>query len=128
MDWKDAIEEAEEDFESGYAYEESYEGEYSKEGNELSPVFARARDIIRRRYQEEASYNYKRYLKGKWWLSMRKRVLARDNNACVDCEGMAWQVHHITYENKGNEMEFYDCISLCDTCHKKRHGLKVVVE
>ena len=61
------------------------------------------------------------YLKTGKWAVLRIKALTRDDYTCQGClEKKAVQVHHITYENIGNEFCF-ELISLCDDCHEKIH-------
>ncbi len=59
------------------------------------------------------------YLKTDKWAMLRSKILERDGGICQGClEKKAVQVHHITYENIGNEFCF-ELISLCDECHER---------
>jgi len=46
--------------------------------------------------------------------------MARDNHMCQYCGGEATEVHHLTYENIGNE-PLEDLIAICRLCHKDQH-------
>jgi len=52
----------------------------------------------------------------RWW-----DIHNRDTYACPDCQrtrnehGRRWEVHHINGEAG-------ECVGLCQTCHKVRHG------
>ena len=75
------------------------------------------------------------------WLRVRKEILKRYHNVCVDCRAAgrytkATTVHHINYvkhhpelaleamyiDDKGCEQR--NLISLCHECHEKRHGYR----
>lgn len=75
------------------------------------------------------------------WLRVRKEILKRDHNECVDCRAAgrytkATTVHHINHvkhhpelaleamyiDDKGCEQR--NLISLCHKCHEKRHGYR----
>jgi CRISPR-associated protein Cas5/CasD subtype I-E len=50
------------------------------------------------------------------WKSVRKQRLEFDNGLCVFCKSAADEVHHVTYENAGQE-QIEDLRSLCRLCH-----------
>ena len=55
------------------------------------------------------------------WHCRRLAVLARDGHICTICEkNQATQVHHITYDNLGNE-PLEDLQSVCEECHNNLH-------
>lgn len=63
-------------------------------------------------------WDYDKYLRSALWRGIRKRVLQRDNNRCIRCEGKATLVHHRSYgasvmagEDDGQ------LASLCEGCH-----------
>lgn len=67
--------------------------------------------------------NYKDYMRSDKWKVKRKKVLERDNYTCVSClEEKATQVHHITYDNLGDE-PLFNLVSVCGKCHCKIHGI-----
>lgn len=63
------------------------------------------------------SSEYKTYIESKEWQDIRKRIFRRDNYKCQIC-GSCYnlQVHHITYENMGQEKDA-DLVTLCEKCH-----------
>jgi 5-methylcytosine-specific restriction endonuclease McrA len=64
---------------------------------------------------------YVRYMNSPEWRALRKKVLRRDEGACVDCSsGEALQIHHLTYARFGAE-QLEDLVTLCDGCHEARH-------
>lgn len=75
----------------------------------------------------EHSSRYDRYMNSKEWEKKRSEL---DDNKCVMCgrpnglqkDGVTpiLQVHHIHYQNLGNE-PIEDLVSLCPTCHKRIH-------
>ena len=70
-----------------------------------------------------ASARYLNYLQSAEWRYLAARVRARDNNMCQDCgNNHQLHVHHLTYERIYHE-PLTDLITLCDTCHRVRHGL-----
>lgn len=50
------------------------------------------------------------------WKTIRKERLTLDSGLCVFCKSPAEEVHHVTYENVGNE-RIEDLRSLCRICH-----------
>ena len=69
--------------------------------------------------------DYYRYLESITWKLKRLEVLKRDRFRCRDCGrcNCSLQVHHLTYANLYDE-PLEDLITLCDDCHKKRHGIE----
>jgi hypothetical protein len=75
----------------------------------------------RRKQQREAFWKlYAEYLDSPEWASKRAQVLRRDKYTCQihknGCTRKAVQVHHLTYENVGNE-PLEDLTSACVHCH-----------
>ena len=73
---------------------------------------------------------YAAYLETPAWQQRRNATLQRDNHTCRNCgtKGTAratrtteLHVHHLTYKRLGNEHPD-DLITLCHSCHAKRHG------
>ena len=53
---------------------------------------------------------------------MRSQVLSRDGWRCQDCGARKnLQVHHIKPRNRFGEDSMYNLITLCASCHGKRH-------
>lgn len=64
---------------------------------------------------------YQEYLQTEHWRNKRKSALKRAKYKCQLCNNKEnLQVHHNTYENRGNEKD-EDLIVLCEDCHKKFH-------
>ena len=56
------------------------------------------------------------------WRGLRDRVILRCDRTCEGCmDGMVDYVHHLTYENLGDEFLF-ELIGLCRKCHSRYHG------
>jgi len=69
-------------------------------------------------------YKYIEYLNSKKWKDKRNLVFERDNYKCQECkEKNADDVHHLTYDNLGNE-NLNELVSVCRECHKKIHDMK----
>ena len=63
--------------------------------------------------------SYKRYLQSDKWAMIRNAIIERDNFKCTVCDSPDnLHVHHLTYENVGNEKD-EDLITLCRGCHFK---------
>ena len=68
--------------------------------------------------------NYNDYLMTRHWQLFRGEALKFYNNRCVVCGSTEKLcVHHNNYDNRGRET-FNDVIVVCDSCHKKIHGIK----
>lgn len=76
------------------------------------------------RMWDEIKEEYRERLNSEDWKKLREAVLIRDRYLCKDCKKLATQVHHISYEKLECDDEIKDCISLCRSCHKKRHGIQ----
>jgi len=80
-----------------------------------------AKDILEK-LEYLKSMPYKEYLQSDHWKAMRKRQLKLGNYKCNLCNSKDnLNVHHNTYENRGNEKD-EDLIVLCQECHAKFHG------
>lgn len=69
---------------------------------------------------------YKAYLMSDHWQEFRKYVLETRGRKCEDCgvtEGVVFDVHHLSYENLGDE-QLEDVVVLCHSCHMARHPEK----
>ena len=80
----------------------------------------RKQDQTRDVNKESRKYWYQCYLLSEQWKTRRSAVMARDNHMCQYCGGEATEVHHLTYENIGNE-PLEDLIAICRLCHKDQH-------
>lgn len=64
---------------------------------------------------------YKQYLQTEHWKNVRQKALHRSANKCQLCNSdYRLNVHHRTYENRGDEKPS-DLIALCGSCHEKFH-------
>ena len=65
--------------------------------------------------------SYSDYLKSDKWINFRSRVFAKRGFKCESCSSKKnMQLHHLTYENVGNEHD-EDVMILCQQCHEKAH-------
>lgn len=70
---------------------------------------------------------YEQYLRSPEWREKRRRVLSRARGYCEGCgRALATQVHHLTYDNIGDELLF-QLVAICDDCHEKVHQKKAAV-
>jgi len=67
-------------------------------------------------------WEYIEYLKSQDWRDRRKELMSEANWECNQCGEKATQLHHISYENLGEEELDYDVIALCTDCHNEIHG------
>lgn len=77
-------------------------------------------------YELESQYNwfqkYNEYLNSECWHNKRKRIIALDDGRClITSQTKNIQVHHIHYNNVGNERDC-ELITLSEETHKKIHG------
>src|SRR5690606_20125963 len=71
----------------------------------------------------ETAYNA--YLNSPFWQAKRKLILERDNFLCQFCNAAkATQVHHLSYDNLGNECDF-ELLSVCYPCHQIIHDIEI---
>lgn len=69
---------------------------------------------------------YKEYLTTSHWQLVRSRALSAAGNRCQICNSdKQLNVHHRTYENRGNEKPS-DVTVLCRMCHEKFHDVRKV--
>jgi 5-methylcytosine-specific restriction endonuclease McrA len=72
--------------------------------------------------------DYMRYLQSSDWRKRRKRLIKEACGCCQRCgrERKALQVHHITYERLGCELDT-DLMVVCPACHKVLEREKTVL-
>ena len=64
---------------------------------------------------------YETYLKSPKWKIRREQILTKCEGICSVCgDAPATQVHHLTYDRVGEELES-DLVGLCKPCHDKIH-------
>ncbi len=75
-------------------------------------------------FKAKQKVDYYRYLHSKKWQKKRKRILKRDGNKCSLCGSLGvLDVHHLSYENLGNEKD-WQLITVCRSCHDKLHSIQ----
>jgi len=66
--------------------------------------------------------NYRAYQLSNLWRRIRRRVLKRDAQTCLRCEGLASAVHHRRYTQAVLDGEDdSQLVSICDDCHRTVH-------
>lgn len=97
----------------------TYEQERQKEYEDLLQAAVEQQVEI----NSKTSRRYRDYLQSDAWRAKRKKVLKRANHTCEGClEAKAVEVHHLTYENFGDELLF-QLVALCKTCHEKCYSV-----
>lgn len=66
---------------------------------------------------------YEEYLLSPDWQKKREYTIKREKGLCQGCGGKAQAVHHLTYENIGNEL-YHELIAICNKCHRQIHAKK----
>lgn len=93
---------------------ESYAKSYRELSAELNKIKNMAKEADDRKWYEE-------YLKSSKWKNKRRLVLERCRFTCEGCgKARATQVHHLSYNNIGNEFLF-ELVGLCKHCHEALH-------
>jgi len=63
---------------------------------------------------------YSEYLQSEHWQKIRAERLKIDDYKCQKCgRPLDLQVHHLNYDNLGNEDIYSDLITLCKYCHHR---------
>jgi 5-methylcytosine-specific restriction endonuclease McrA len=88
-------------------------------------------EIIKQRFTEskrvsDRKKNYRKYINSKEWKLKRDAIVEKYKkcSCCGSEENL--NVHHLTYENLGNENES-DLLLLCKDCHKFVHKGKIKI-
>lgn len=73
---------------------------------------------------ELAAMPYSEYLRTPEWRDRRRQEIQAAEYKCANCgrRTTRLQVHHLTYERRGNEHPD-DLVVLCPHCHAQEHGL-----
>lgn len=82
---------------------------------------AEAMRAVHAREKEKRRAGYAEYLRSPEWRQRRAKVISRCNNTCEGCgEAAVDHVHHLTYDNVGQELLF-QLVGLCNSCHHTAH-------
>ena len=65
--------------------------------------------------------SYRRYLMSEDWRERRKELLEEANYECEECGEKATVIHHLKYDNLGEEELGEDVMVLCKECHEDKH-------
>jgi hypothetical protein len=85
-----------------------------------------ARALDQRRENERAEWWawYSAYLQTDAWREKRRLVFQRAGGICEGCrQAPACQVHHLTYQNAGNEF-LWELVAICRECHARYHAIE----
>jgi hypothetical protein len=86
----------------------------------------RQRELEREAQRAEWQTNYETYLESEEWAERRELVLKRAGRVCEGCRlRPAMQVHHLSYENAGNEF-LWQLVAICRGLSRtlSRHRVK----
>ena len=95
-------------------------------GDTRRQAWARRYDELRAELRDEEGREwrdrYERHLRSPAWARKRQLVLDREKGVCQGCrESRAVEVHHLSYQNLGNE-PLFELVALCSPCHRNVHG------
>lgn len=69
---------------------------------------------------------YRKYMKSDKWQQKKQERIAIDKGCCMCGRPLekirSVQVHHVNYQNLGNENVLTDIATLCGSCHRKLHN------
>lgn len=100
-------------------FDDALQANYSQSVYELVKALNEEK---RKAEKEDFDGWYAEYLKSPEWLAKRGAVLNRCARTCEGCgKNPATVVHHMTYQNAGNEFLF-ELVGLCRACHDRYHG------
>jgi 5-methylcytosine-specific restriction endonuclease McrA len=96
----------------------------------LEAVTRGSREAEEQREREQAEFaanrehrraEYETYLQSDDWSERRALIMQRDRGVCQGChKAPAQEVHHLTYENCGNEF-LWELVAICRDCHRRLH-------
>lgn len=75
----------------------------------------------------ERVVDYEEYIKSPGWKELADHLKKEAGNRCQVCNnGGRLNVHHRSYNRLGKDGEIDDLIVLCESCHRKFHGVNDV--
>lgn len=84
-------------------------------------IFRQEQESRRMEWESGRLHRYAAYLKTPEWRERRAKVIDRENGLCQGCrEKRITEIHHLTYDNRGDELLF-QLVGLCSDCHAKLH-------
>jgi 5-methylcytosine-specific restriction endonuclease McrA len=104
-------------------------GWVSLEENIVCPIHEPSGDFeaTTRRPHELKAVPYDAYLRSPEWQRKRRHALERADHRCEACGNREQlDVHHMTYENRGQELPS-DLVVFCRSCHDQWHAGKKYV-
>jgi 5-methylcytosine-specific restriction endonuclease McrA len=61
---------------------------------------------------------------------LRAKLLEEHGNVCMECgRNSQWpglSLHHIVFKSRGGKSEIGNVQNLCQSCHSKKHGLRII--
>lgn len=78
---------------------------------------------LKARIDELPTMPYAKYLCTEHWQAIRSLALHMARHTCQRCGRPATQVHHKSYEHRGQRREIGDLEALCRDCHRSEHGI-----
>lgn len=72
---------------------------------------------------------YAKYLQSDHWKALRLTAIERDGHKCTRCGAVVrLNVHHEVYRSRWEDGILDDVRTLCQTCHRIEHGLRVITD
>lgn len=101
---------------------EKDERERSQRNQQTTSTYQAYIEAGKVRLEELRFMPYQEYLQTPEWQERRKKAMKKAGFRCQVCNayGVRLNVHHRTYERRGNEYDS-DLITLCETCHQTFH-------
>jgi hypothetical protein len=71
----------------------------------------------------EKNRKYLNFYKSKSWKVMSHKKISEAKYICLDCGGLACEVHHIVpiQECWERRLDYSNLVALCTDCHNRRH-------
>jgi 5-methylcytosine-specific restriction endonuclease McrA len=59
---------------------------------------------------------------------LRAKLLEEHGQKCMECgrHNVGLSLHHIIFKSRGGKSEINNVEQLCQTCHSRKHGIRVV--
>jgi 5-methylcytosine-specific restriction endonuclease McrA len=98
--------------------------EQATRAQKLRDEWFRQREIEKETQRAAWQAKYDEYLRSEEWANKRALVIERAGGICEGCgEASAVQVHHLTYNNVGEEF-LWQLRAICRECHERFHGVE----
>lgn len=104
------------------ACQEKWDLKHSHSNSQWLQEYNARQEALKARITELRTMPYREYLQSPEWQERRKQAMKRAGFRCQICNayGVRLNVHHRTYERRGNE-DNRDLITLCEDCHATFH-------